>query len=108
MHKTRRGRIRLKKTHTGQIIGGDRNRLNLKNTDAEQLKVGVRRKAAHQKQGGHMDYKDQKITEYLRKISKSLDEIDKRLETLNNILIPLAQCVETYANGKAYFQITDD
>ena len=27
-----RGRIRLNKTHTGQIIGGDRNRLNLKNT----------------------------------------------------------------------------
>ena len=27
-----RGRIRLNKTHTGQIIGGNRNSLNRKNT----------------------------------------------------------------------------
>ena len=55
-----------------------------------------------------MNSNDELIERQLKKIEIDLDHINKQLQRISNIMSQLGACVETYANGKAYFHITDD
>lgn len=58
-----------------------------------------------------MEFQLDRVVRQLERITKTLIKMEDQLEDLNKNLknlSALASCVEIYANGKAYFHITDD
>ena len=58
-----------------------------------------------------MEFQLDRVVRQLERITKTLIKMENQLEDLNKNLknlSTLASCVETYANGKAYFHIADN